>query len=48
LCEALITTPASARMLDVNEGDGRVGMGPTSMTSAPAETIPASSALSSM
>jgi hypothetical protein len=25
-----------------------VGMGPTSMTSAPAETMPASSALSSM
>jgi hypothetical protein len=41
LWEALITTPASARMDQVMNAMPGVGSGPTSMTSAPADTIPA-------
>src|SRR5450432_628230 len=43
-----MTTPASARIDDVMNAMPGVGSGPTSMTSAPAVTIPACSALSSM
>ena len=48
LCDALMTTPASARIDQVMKAMPGVGSGPTSITSAPAETIPAWSALSSM
>ena len=48
LCDALMTTPASARIDQVMKAIPGVGSGPTSMTSAPAETIPACIALSSM
>jgi hypothetical protein len=48
LCDALITTPASARIDQVMKAIPGVGNGPTSMTSAPADTMPACSALSSM
>jgi len=48
LCEALMTTPASARIDQVMNAMPGVGSGPTSSTSAPADTIPACSALSSM
>ena len=48
LCDALITTPASARIDQVMNAMPGVGSGPTSITSAPAETMPACSALSSM
>ena len=43
-----MTTPASARIEDVMKAMPGVGSGPTSSTSAPADTMPASSALSSM
>ena len=48
LCDALITTPASARIDEVMNAIPGVGSGPTSITSAPADTIPACIALSSM
>jgi hypothetical protein len=48
LCDALMTTPASARIDQVMKAMPGVGSGPTIMTSAPAETMPAWSALSSM
>ena len=46
--EALMTTPASARIDQVMKAIPGVGSGPTSMTSAPADTMPAWRALSSM
>ena len=48
LCEADITTPASARMLRVRNAIAGVGSGPTSQTSTPIEQIPDSIAVSSM
>ena len=45
---ALITTPASARMLLVRYATAGVGMGPQSMTSPPIEQMPEASAVSSM
>ena len=48
LCEAEITTPASARIDEVMYAIPGVGSGPTSITSTPIEQMPAASACSSM
>ena len=48
LCEAEMTTPASARIEVVIKEMPGVGIGPTSITSAPIEQMPAASAFSSM
>jgi len=48
LCEAEITMPASARSERVRNATAGVGIGPSSLTSQPAATRPASSAASNM
>jgi hypothetical protein len=48
LCDALMTMPASARIDEVMKAMAGVGKGPVSQTSAPIDTMPASSALSNM
>ena len=48
LCEAEMTTPASARMEVVMKAMPGVGSGPTSWTLTPMEQMPAASAFSSM
>src|SRR5579875_418145 len=48
LCEAEITTPASARIVRVRYAMPGVGRGPTNSTSAPTEQIPEASAVSSI
>ena len=48
LWEAEMTTPASARMLEVMKAMPGVGSGPTSRMSTPIEQMPEASAFSSM
>ncbi|MNP63369.1 hypothetical protein D3C76_1587560 [compost metagenome] len=48
LCDALITMPASAWKVRVRYAMAGVGIGPRSITSAPADVNPASSADSNM
>ncbi|EKD34854.1 MAG: hypothetical protein ACD_75C02162G0004 [uncultured bacterium] len=48
LCDAEITTPASARIEVVMKAIPGVGRGPTSRTSTPIEQIPAAKAFSSI
>ena len=48
LCEAEMTTPASARRLRVRNAMPGVGIGPTSSTSTPIEQMPEAMAVSSM
>ena len=48
LCEAEMTTPASARSVRVRKAIPGVGMGPTSSTSTPIEQMPDDMAVSSM
>jgi hypothetical protein len=45
---ALMTTPASTRMLEVRWATAGVGMGPHRITSPPIEQTPAAMAVSSM
>ena len=45
---ALMTTPASTRMLEVRWATAGVGMGPQRITSPPMEQTPAAMAVSSM